>query len=183
MPAFLCNALELNSSNGVGKKKHVVLYTVYLADTTDEFTLDKELLNMKMSRIGVSLFGAALLLSTSAFAKDNDTNKGSLKLDDQVSVDGTPLKPGDYKVEWNGSGPNVTVTLLQGKHTVATFPAHVTEQTAPPESNAYGSEDQPNGGKALTAIYFGGKHYALQVEPNSANQQGETNQNNPAPAK
>jgi hypothetical protein len=136
---------------------------------------------MKTSRIASSLFAAALLVSAGAFAKD--TNKGSLKLDDQVTVDGTPLKPGDYRVEWNGNGPNVTVNVLQGKHTVATFPAQVTEQAAAPQSNAYGTADQPNGGKSLTAIYFGGKHYALQVEPNAGNQQSETNQNNPNASK
>jgi hypothetical protein len=139
---------------------------------------------MKTSRIASSLFAAALLVCASAFAKESkDSNKGSLKLDDQVTVAGTSLKPGDYKVEWNGNGPDVTVTVSKGTHTVATFPAHVTEQTAAPQSNGYGTSEQPNGGKTLTAIYFGGKHYALQVPANGANQQSELNQNNSNAAK
>ena len=129
---------------------------------------------MNVSRIGVSLLGAALLVSASAFAKD--VNKGTLALDDNVTVNGTPLKAGDYNVEWSGNGPDVQVTVLQGHHTVATFPARVTEQTSPATANAYGSNEQPNGDKTLTSIYFGGKRYALQVEPNSANQRGQQNQ-------
>jgi len=129
---------------------------------------------MKMSRIGVTLFGVALLFSSSAFAGGND-NKGSLRLDDKVTVDGTPLNPGHYKVEWTGNGPEVKVSILQGGQTVATFPAHVAEQKAATPVDAYGSENRPNGDKALTAIYFGGKHFFLQVEPSSAEQQTGSN--------
>ena len=124
---------------------------------------------MRMSRIGVTLFGAALLFSSSAFAGGNN-NKGTLRLDEKVTVDGTPLNPGNYKVEWTGNGPDVKVSILQGGQTVATFPAHVAEQKATPPADAYGSSTQPNGDKTLTAIYFGGKHYSLQVQPASADQ-------------
>lgn len=135
---------------------------------------------MSKSRIGVTLFGAALLFSASAFAGNG--NKGSLKLSETVTVEGTTLKPGDYQVEWNGNGPDVQATILKGGRTVATFPAHVTEQAAAAETDGYGyrRSDQPNGGNTLTAIYFGGKHYALQVESAAASQQ---NQSNSAPAK
>ena len=124
---------------------------------------------MRMSRIAVTLFGAALLFSSSAFAGGND-NKGSLRLDEKVTVDGTPLNPGKYKVEWTGDGAEVKVSILQGGQTVATFPAHVAEQKATQSADAYASSNQPNGDKALTAIYFSGKHYSLQVEPASGNQ-------------
>jgi Neuraminidase (sialidase) len=127
---------------------------------------------MRMSRIGVTLFGAALLFSSSAFAGGND-NKGSLRLDEKVTVDGTALNPGSYKVEWTGDGPEVKVSILKGGQTVATFPAHVTEQKSTQAADAYASAKQPDGGKTLTAIYFGGKHYSLQVEPGSGNQAAE----------
>jgi hypothetical protein len=134
---------------------------------------------MNKSKIGLTLLAGALLFCTSAFAGNNG-KKCTLRLEENVTVDGTPLQPGSYKVEWSGSGSDVQVTLTQGSHTVATFPAHVTDQKAPVTSNAYGSTDQPNGGKALTAIYFGGKHYALQVEPNTSAQQSQPGS---APAK
>jgi hypothetical protein len=132
---------------------------------------------MRMSRIGVTLFGAALLFSGSAFAGNGNDNKGKLRLDEKVSVDGTPLAAGSYNVAWTGTGSDVQVTLTQGKNTVATFPAHVAEQPNASQSNGYGSTSQPNGDRSLTAIYFGGKRYSLQVEPASASQ---PNQNNSA---
>jgi hypothetical protein len=132
----------------------------------------------KMSRIGITLCGAALLLAASAFA--GDTNKGTLRLDEKVTIAGTSLDPGNYKVEWNGNGPDVQVNVLKGHETVATFPAHLQQEANPMRSDGYGSADQPNGGKTLTAIYFGGKHYALQVEPSTAQQQSG---NNPGPSK
>ena len=130
---------------------------------------------MKKSRIGITLFGAALLFSASAFAGNG--NKGALRLDENVTVDGTPLQPGNYRVEWNGNGPDVQVSLLKGNQTVATFPAHLAEQTQPNQADAYGSTDEPNGSKSLTAIYFSGKRYFLQIEDNAANQRNTSNQN------
>lgn len=126
---------------------------------------------MRMSRIGVSLFGVALLCSAGAFAGDN-ANRGTLRLDDKVTVAGTALNPGEYKLEWSGNGPDVQVKVLKGRDTVATFPAHVLEQKVPLKANGYGSDAAPDGGKALTSVYFGGKHYSLQLEPVSA-QQGQ----------
>jgi type 1 fimbria pilin len=128
---------------------------------------------MKVSKIATSLLGVALLCSASVFAAD--VNKGSLHLDDKVTVDGTPVNPGDYRVEWTGSGPDVQATILKGKQTVASFPAHITEQNSPNAANAYASSDQPDGAKKLTAIYFGGKRFSLQVEQNAASQQTNTN--------
>jgi hypothetical protein len=73
-------------------------------------------------------------------------------LQDKTIVDGKPLNPGQYTVEWTGTGPTVQVTLLQGKQTVATFPAHVTEQPKPNHDDAYGSTTEPDGSSRLTAI-------------------------------
>jgi hypothetical protein len=128
---------------------------------------------MKVSRLAITLFGAALLCSASVFA--GEANKGMLRLDDKVSVDGTPLNPGNYKVEWDGNGPEVQVTLRQGKETVATFPAHLTEQSFANNADAYGSTAEPDGSQSITVIYFGGKHYFLKVEQKDAQQQSNSN--------
>lgn len=134
---------------------------------------------MKVSRIAVTLFAGALLCSASVFA--GDSNKGTLRLDQNVTIDGTPVKAGDYKVEWNGNGPDVQVTVLKGKQTVATFPARVAEQATPSYSDAYSSSQQPDGARTVTAIYFGGKHYSLQVQPNGT--QTSQQQNNSGSSK
>jgi hypothetical protein len=51
--------------------------------------------------------------------------KKSITIADPVSVGGTVLKPGDYKVEWDGTGSNVRVKFLQNNKAVATAPATV----------------------------------------------------------
>jgi hypothetical protein len=121
---------------------------------------------MKLSRVLTFLFGAALLFSSAAIA--GEANKGTLRLSENVVIQGKALNPGKYTVEWDGSGPTVQVTLLSGKDKVATFPAHVTEQAAPNVQDAYGTATEPNGSRSLTAIYLGGKRLVLQVDENQA---------------
>ena len=124
---------------------------------------------MKLSKVSILLIGSALVLSSGAFA--GDANKGKLRLQDKTIVNGKPLNPGNYTVEWTGTGPTVQVTLLQGKQTVATFPAHITEQPKPNNGDAYGSKTEPDGSSRLNAIYISGKRTALELEQNPASQQ------------
>jgi hypothetical protein len=121
---------------------------------------------MKLSRVLTFLFGAALLFSSAAIA--GEANKGTLRLSENVVIQGKALNPGKYTVEWDGSGPTVQVTLLSGKDKVATFPAHLTEQAAPNVQDAYGTAAEPNGSRSLTAIYPSGKRLVLQVDQNQA---------------
>jgi len=118
---------------------------------------------MKFSKVTILLIGSALAFSSGAFARD--ANKGKLHLQDKT------INPGNYTVEWTGAGPTVEVTLLQGKQTVATFPAHITEQAAPNHEDAYGSAPESDGSRRLTVIYISGKRAALELEQNQASQQ------------
>jgi hypothetical protein len=129
---------------------------------------------MKISKVSIMLFGAALVFSSGARA--GGSNKTTIQLSDKVVVDGNSINPGRYTVEWSGSGSTVQVSLLQGKQTVATFPAHVTEQATPNSATAYGSTSEPDGSKALTAIYIGGKRFVLELEQNEAHQEAVTPQ-------
>lgn len=124
---------------------------------------------MKVSKVSILLIGSALVFSSGAFA--GDANKGKLHLQDRTIVEGKPLNPGNYTVEWTGAGPTIQVTLLQGKQSVATFPAHITEQPKANNSDAYGSAPEPDGSSRLTAIYISGKRTALELEQNQASQQ------------
>jgi len=121
---------------------------------------------MKISKLSVFVFTAALLGSSAAFA--GDTNKSTLKLYESTTVEGKALRPGDYKVTWEGSGPDVQVTVQQGKETVATFQAHVAEQPLRNSTDAYGSAPGPDGSRTLTAIYPGGKRISLELNPGQA---------------
>lgn len=124
---------------------------------------------MKMSRMLSTVFGATLLIASAVYA--GPVNKATLHLNDTVSVQGQTLKPGDYKVEWNGNGPNTEVKLLQGKNTVATFPAQVKQQPSHTAENAYVSEPGPSGEHALTQIMIAKHDVLLNVENNGSNQQ------------
>ncbi len=83
---------------------------------------------MTFAKVSKSLvLGLALLMASSAFA----SSKANLELINAVTVNGTTLKPGDYKVQWEGSGPNVELSILKGKDVVAKVPAHVVELQTP----------------------------------------------------
>jgi len=127
---------------------------------------------MKLSKLSLMLFGSALLFASAALA--GDSNKGSLQLFEKVSVEGKELNPGHYTVTWEGSGPDVQVTVLQGKQTVATFPAHLAEQTTKNNEDAYGSAPGTDGARNLTAIYPNGKRFSIEVGQNAASQPSTT---------
>jgi hypothetical protein len=123
---------------------------------------------MKLSKLSLAFFGSALLLSSAAVA--GDSNKASIQVYEKISVEGKALNPGRYTITWDGSGPNVQVNVLQGKQTVATFSAHLTEQAARNTEDAYGSAAETDGSRTLTAIYPNGKRFSIEVENKSASQ-------------
>ena len=49
-------------------------------------------------------------------------NAHSVEIFDSVQIGSTELKPGNYKVEWQGSGPVVEVSFLRNGKTVVTVP-------------------------------------------------------------
>ena len=121
---------------------------------------------MKKSRLSLAILGAAFLFSTSAFAQSE--NKGKLSVPETITVEGKQVPPGDYKVEWEGTGPNVEVKILKGKETVATAPARIVQTQAKAAVNSYGVTKQQDGTRALSSIYFGGKNYSLEIGQSSA---------------
>jgi hypothetical protein len=123
---------------------------------------------MKLSKLALAFFGSALLFSSAVLA--GDSNKGSLQLYEKTNVEGKSLNPGHYTVTWEGSGPDVQVSVLQGKQVVATFPAHVTEQATKNNEDAYGSAAETDGTRSLTAIYPNGKRFSLELGTKSASQ-------------
>jgi hypothetical protein len=119
---------------------------------------------MKFATMSVSIsntlvLGAALLLAASAFA----ATKASLQLSHPVTVNGTTLKPGDYKVQWEGRGPNVEISILQGKNVVAKAPAHVVELETPAANGAAVTRKNDHGPSSLAGIRFQGKKLSLEL--------------------
>jgi hypothetical protein len=75
---------------------------------------------MKLIKCTTLLSTLAFLLPLSALARDK--NQHSVEIPDSVQVGDTQLKPGNYKVEWQGTGPEVQVNFVRDGKTVATVP-------------------------------------------------------------
>ena len=124
---------------------------------------------MKFATVSKSLvLGLALLLASSAFAG----TKASLQLNNPVLVNGTTLKAGDYKVQWEGSGPNVELSIMQGKNVLAKVPAHVVDLPAAAANDAAVTHRNDSGPNSLTALRFQGKKYSLELAEGSDGMQG-----------
>ena len=120
---------------------------------------------MKFATVSKSLvMGLALLLASIAFAG----TKASLQLNNPVSVNGTTLKAGDYKVQWDGSGPNVELSIMQGKKVVTKVPAHVVDLSSASNADAAVVKNNADGSKSLSEVRFGGKKYAIAVGEEAA---------------
>jgi hypothetical protein len=103
------------------------------------------------------VLGLAVLLATGAFA----SNKGTINVQETLQVNGQQLPAGDYQVRWEGSGPDVQVTFLQGRKEVAKTSARVVELQ---EKSPYDSAlvDRSNGA-SLAQVRFAGKKFALAI--------------------
>lgn len=75
---------------------------------------------MKQIKCTALLSMLALLSPLGALARDK--NQHSVEIPDSVQVGGAQLKPGNYKVEWQGTGPEVQVNFVRDGKTVATVP-------------------------------------------------------------
>jgi hypothetical protein len=76
---------------------------------------------MKTVKYMALLSTLALAFPLSSFARDKSEH--SVTIYDAVQVGSTQLKPGDYKVEWQGTGSETQVNFLKNGKTVATAPA------------------------------------------------------------
>ena len=112
---------------------------------------------LKLSKM--ALAGLAILLTTSAFA----ANKGSMRVDTPVSVDGHKLLAGDYTVEWAGTGPSVELTILRGNKTVVVGPAKLLSLDNPSHNDSVIITTYSDGTERVSQILFSGKRYALEI--------------------
>ena len=128
----------------------------------DESSGERKGICMKTSK---SLFlGLALLLATSAFA----ANKGSLSVQEPVMVAGTKLPAGDYKVQWEGTGPSVELSITQGKKVIAKVPAQIVKLEEPSSSDAAVVRNNGDGSKTLSEVRLSGKKFAIAVGEEAA---------------
>jgi hypothetical protein len=110
------------------------------------------------------------LFATSAFAA---ANKQTLQINHPTTVNGTTLKAGEYKLEWEGTG-NVELNIKQGKNVVAKVPARVVELSENAPNSAAVTRDNGNGTSALSGVRFEGKKYAIEIGESSDGMQGSS---------
>ena len=110
------------------------------------------------------VLGLAVLLATSAFA----ANKGSLQVQEPISVNGQQLAPGDYKVQWDGNGPNVELSIMQGRKVITKVPAHMVDLNKPSAADAAVVKNNGDGTKSLAEVRLSGKKYSLAVGEEAA---------------
>jgi hypothetical protein len=115
---------------------------------------------MKLSHAAKSMvLGLALVLATSAFAG----NKGSLKVQEPITVSGQQVPAGDYKVSWEGTGSNVEVSILQGSKVVAKTSGRIVEMNQSSQYDSAVVRKNSDGTRALSEIRFSGKKQALAI--------------------
>ncbi|HKV79017.1 MAG TPA: hypothetical protein VJP02_12780 [Candidatus Sulfotelmatobacter sp.] len=115
---------------------------------------------MKFATVTKSLVvGLALTLASSAFA----ASKANLTLNNPTSINGTSLKAGEYKLLWDGNGPNVEVSIMQGKKVVAKVPAKVVDLNQSSANDAALLKQNSDGTTTLSGARFQGKKFALEL--------------------
>ncbi|HET6176502.1 MAG TPA: hypothetical protein VFE61_06200 [Candidatus Sulfotelmatobacter sp.] len=115
---------------------------------------------MKFATVSKSLvMGLALLLASSAFAG----TKASLHLNSPTTINGTTLKAGDYKLEWEGNGPEVELSVVQGKNVLAKAPAKVVDLSVPAQNTAAVLRKSSDGTATLAGARFEGKKFAIEL--------------------
>ena len=107
---------------------------------------------MKIRTALMALATVALLVPVSVFAKEK--NEGKFQVSQPVQVGSSQLKPGEYKVQWDGTGPDVQLTILQNGKTVATAPAKLVESQQPSQQDSVTLRDGTGSVKHLDEINF-----------------------------
>jgi hypothetical protein len=115
---------------------------------------------MNKSYFTVVLSLACLLgFGGSAYAARNKAH--SVEISHVVQIGGTTLKPGSYKVEWQGTGPAVQVSFQQNGKTLVTAPGTLKTNDDQVTQDAIVTEATGAGTLTLKEVRFGRQKEAL----------------------
>lgn len=117
---------------------------------------------MKQVKYLALLSMLALLSSVSALARDK--NQHSVQIPDSVQVGGKQLKPGNYQVEWQGTGPQIQVNFMRDGKTVATVPGTLKTNDAKVTQDDIVTDVTSTSAKTLTEIDFSRNKESLVFE-------------------
>jgi len=100
-------------------------------------------------------------LASSAASK----NSAKVTFDDTVTVGGTQVPAGNYRVQWEGTGTSVTARIMQGDKVIASAPAILVHVKSPYSDEAVSVGPGDNNSKVLQAIEW--SHQSLQFDQTS----------------
>jgi len=109
-----------------------------------------------------------LLLPGIGFARAK--NQGTMRLTEPARIGSTDLQPGTYKVEWNGTGPNVQVNIMRHNDTLATTTGELkTNPAATQDAVVLQPASDNSSVKQVSEIDFGSRKEALILTPGAMN--------------
>jgi hypothetical protein len=117
-----------------------------------------------MKQIKHTALLSMLVLLSSVGAMARDKNQHSVEITDSVQVGGTELKPGNYKVEWQGTGPEIQVKFVREGKTVATAPGRLKTNDPQVVEDDIVTEATSANTKTLKEIDFGHNKESLTFD-------------------
>jgi hypothetical protein len=97
----------------------------------------------------IAIVALALMTPVALFAAPK--NSANVTFSQTITVNGTQLPPGKYRVEWQGTGASVEATILQAGKVLATSPATLVNEKTNLDG-AFETEDGANDSHVLQAI-------------------------------
>src|SRR5215470_10999181 len=116
---------------------------------------------MKYSKYFAVIAVFCLITTAGLFADSKSKDSGNINLSNPIQVGSTQVAPGDYKVEWTGTGDNVQVNILKGKNVVATTEGKVVELPKKAENSSVTTRALDNNTRALMEIQFDNRTESL----------------------
>jgi len=117
----------------------------------------------KYSLYVAALSTLALLFPLGASARDN---KHSVDIPAEVQIGSTQLKPGNYTVEWQGTGPAVQVSFRRDGKTMVTVPGTLKTNDDQVTQDAIVTEATSADTSTLKEIDFAHQKEALVFDQN-----------------
>ena len=104
--------------------------------------------------LGASILALALILAGSASAFANDSHKLTLRY--SMTLQGTPLAPGEYSISWVTHSPAATVTVASKKNVVATVEGRLVDAGKKFSQDAIVYDSNPDGTRTIREIRLAG---------------------------
>ena len=107
------------------------------------------------------ILAVTLAASFALVARAAESSQGNITLSAVSQIGSQQLKPGEYTVQWEGSGPSVPVKILSGKKVVASGTANLVQQQTASKHDEVHLRVQDNGTRTVERIDFAKRGVSL----------------------